>query len=64
MDQKTKNHIIDVHHDLLMERMKVDVLISATEDTGSNTNFEEGIHQHLIDLSKRLQGLCDRLDDF
>ncbi|SJZ91772.1 hypothetical protein SAMN02745119_01996 [Trichlorobacter thiogenes] len=63
MPKTAKDQLHDIHHDLLMEVLKVNILSRASGGNPDN-DFEVGMHESINDLSDRLQLLCDRLEAF
>lgn len=58
---KIEKELGDIHHDLLFERMRVDVLHSASDRC--RDEFDEGLTALIGDHRDRLKDLCDRLEN-
>lgn len=57
-------YLSNLHHDLLIECLKLGVLVHATTPGHTATDFESGLHEMLLDAEDRLQGICDKIEKF
>lgn len=58
---KIKKELGDIHHDLLFEKMRVEVLLYASDRC--RDEFDEGLAALIGDHWGRLKDLCDRVEN-